>query len=502
MSSRGALTTLRRRALGVALLMCMVLFVGLTVAIYNRAFESTVDILLRTPSTGNQLKTESDVKVRGVNVGRVEDVSATGDGAELKLALQPDKARMLPANVSARLLPKTLFGERYVSLDAPQQPTPATLSSGDVIEQDRSHASMELETVLSDTLPVLQAVHPEELASTLNALDQALAGRGEPLGETLSQLNSYVDRLNPSVPDLRENLHQLVGVAETYEQAAPDVLQAMRNLTTTSRTLVDQRTNLQRLTSEVTGTSEDTEKFLRENRQNLIRLNKTGRPTLDILGKYAPAYPCFLNEMAQYVPRARQLFGEGTGEPGLHVTLEVSASRGKYVPNQDEPEFKDKRGPRCYNGVQAPEPFPEYPPDGPFQDGSVPPPASDSGREVQKHPDVGKVPPGNTGSTSPQSTSPQSTVPQSTSPQSGGFGAGAPSAGPLSAGPPSAGPPSAGPGAGTFRPVAGDVQNSPAERDLVSAVMAPSLGVARDDVPQWGSLLVGPVLRGAEVSYR
>ena len=99
MSSRGALTTLRRRALGVALLMCMVLFVGLTVAIYNRAFESTVDVLLRTPSTGNQLKTESDVKVRGVNVGRVEDVSATGDGAQLKLALQPDKARMLPANV-------------------------------------------------------------------------------------------------------------------------------------------------------------------------------------------------------------------------------------------------------------------------------------------------------------------------------------------------------------------------------------------------------------------
>lgn len=483
MSSRGALSTLRRRALGVALLMCMVLFVGLTVATYNRAFTSTVDVVLRAPSTGSQLKTESDVKVRGVNVGRVEDVSATGDGAELRLALQPDKAQMLPKNVSARLLPKTLFGERYVSLDPPPQPVKTTLSSGDVIQQDRSHASMELETVLSDTLPVLRAVHPEELASTLNALDQALAGRGKPLGETLSQLNSYVDKLNPSVPDLRENLHELVGVAETYDQAAPDVLEAMENLTTTSRTLVDQRENLQRLTSEVTGTSEDAEKLLRDNKKNLIRLNDSARPTLDVLAKYSPAYPCFLNEMVRYIPRARQLFGEGTNEPGLHVKLEVSASRGKYVPNRDEPEFNDKRGPRCYNNVPAPDPFPEYPPDGPFQDGSVPPPASDSGREVQKQPNVGRLEPGNADSTSPQSVSPQSMSPQSMST-------------------PLMSPRSTASGAGTFRPVAGDVRNTPAERDLVSAVMAPSLGVPQEEVPRWGSMLVGPVLRGAEVSYR
>ena len=44
--------------------------------------------------------------------------------------------------------------------------------------------------------------------------------------------------------------------------------------------------------------------------------------------------------------------------------------------------------------------------------------------------------------------------------------------------------------------------NSPAEQDLVSVLLAPQLGVDARQVPGWGSLLVGPVLRGAEVSYR
>ncbi|MCI2417092.1 MCE family protein [Saccharopolyspora sp. K220] len=447
MSTRGALTTtLRRRALGVAFLLCIALFISLTVAIYQKAFASSVDVLLKAASTGNQLLPESDVKVRGMVVGRVVSVTSTGDGAELRLALDPDRAEQLPSNVSARLLPRTLFGERYVSLELPEQAASTPLASGDVIEQDRTRAGIELEKVLADTMPVLQAVHPDDLAVTLNALDQALAGRGKPLGETLSQLNTYLDGLNPSVPDLQQNLQELVGVAQTYEQAAPDVLEALDNFSTTARTLVAQRANLTALTGQLTSTSGDLTTFLRDNRQNIIQLGESQRPTLDVLAKYAPEYPCFLQEMAEFVPRIRQAFGAGTGEPGLHITLEVTPHRGKYVPNQDEPEFADKRGPRCYNLVPQPDPVPEYPPDGPFKDGSVPPPAS-------RHSDSGLNPP-------------SAGEPASTSPQSATW------------------------------------VNSPAERDMVAMLLAPALGRDPADVPDWGSLLVGPVLRGAEVSYR
>ena len=460
MAARDGLTTLRRRVLGVALLACIAVFVATTVAIYRGALTSAVHVLLRTPRTGNQLKAQSDVKVRGVPVGQVTAVRATGDGANVELALQPDKAAVLPANATARLLPTTLFGPRYVSLQPPPQPSAARLSSGDVISQDRTSGSVELEQVLSDTMPVLQALHPDELASTLNAINQALAGRGRPLGETLSQLNSYVARINPSVPVLKEDLHQLVGVAQTYERAAPQVLQAMRNLTTTSHTLVTQRQNLNRLTSQLTTTSVDATKFLQDNRKNIIRLNNASRPTLDVLAEYAPEYPCLLGDLARFIPRVNDVAGVGTDEPGLHIKLEVTRQdRGKYKPGVDEPRWDDRRGPRCYDWFKGQ--FPQYPPDGPFRDGASVPP------DTRGLPPDGPAPPrlpNSAAGTAPQS----SAAPPGAQGATGGLG----------------------------------VANAPAERDLVADLLAPTLGARPAHVPDWSSLLVGPVLRGTQVSYQ
>lgn len=462
MSARGTFTTVRRRLMGLALLMSMVLFVSLTVAIYQKAFKPVVEVMLHAESTGNQLKPRSDVKVRGVRVGKVREITSTGDGARMRLALDPAKVDKIPANVSARLLPKTLFGERYVALQLPEDPATRHLSTGDVIGQDRTKAAIKLQKVFADTLETLEAVQPADLASTLNALSTALNGRGDQLGRTLSQLNTYLEGLNPSLPDLKRNLQELVGVAQTYDKAALDVLRALRNFTTNARTLVEQREDLDALTKQVTTTSGDAREFLRANRENLIRLGEAQRPTLDVLAKYAPAYPCFLRSMADSLPRMNELWGKGTNEPGLHITLEVTSDRGKYKPGVDEPAYRDKRGPRCYSFENPPQPFPQYPPDGPVKDGSSsPPPARTS--------ESGLNPPsGNEQYPSPSAAS----APASTSPQSASTGGGL------------------------------GLVNSPAERDFVSALMAPATGTPPREVPGWSSLLVGPLLRGAEVSYR
>ncbi|PRW62013.1 MCE family protein [Actinopolyspora mortivallis] len=462
MSRRGKANTVTRRLMGVALLMSMVLFVSLTVAVYRKAFEPAVEVRLRASSTGNQLNPRSDVKVRGMRVGEVREVDADGRRAVLELALEPDKAEKIPSNVTARLLPTSLFGSRYVSLSIPEEPARSSLSDGDVITQDRTEASVELQNVLSETLDVLRAVRPSKLASTLEALNSALDGRGEDLGRTLSRLNSYLEGFNPALPDLERSLRELVGVAETYEETAPDVLTALRDLTTTSKTLVEQRAALSELTERTTGTSDDLNGFLRENRENLIRINSSARPTLDVLAEYAPEYRCFLRDMAEFIPRIDRAFGKGTDEPGLHITLEITSDRGKYVPGRDEPVYGDQRGPRCYNFENAPSPFPQYPPDGPVKDGSYKPPPARTSNEGLNPPSGGEeyLPTGQRGEDAAASTAPQS---------AGG---------------------------------GGDLVNSVAEQKFIATVLAPSLGVEPGEVPDWSSLLVGPLLRGNEVSYR
>jgi virulence factor Mce-like protein len=435
---------LRYQVLGLAFLLVAALFIAFTLAVYNKAFTPVTLVKLETDRVGSQLRTGGDVKVRGMLVGEVRSVLAKGDHAELELALDPDKTNVIPKNVSARLLPKTLFGERYVSLQLPEAPVSpqGPIKAGDVIPQDRSSTAIELQKVLDDVMPLLQAVQPEKLSSTLTAVSTALEGRGKQLGQTLVQLSDYLGKLNPSLPDVKADITGLANVADTYDKAAPDLLQALSDLTTTSRTIVDQRAQLTDLYATVTAASVDLTSFLQVNKDNLIRLTTAVQPTLDVLAKYAPEYPCLLDQLAGEVAPAELAFGKGTTHPEVsRVTIEFAASRGKYLPGVDEPKYEDKRGPRCYPQVPKPGLWPQYPPDGAIKDGSSKP-----------------APP----------KSPPEELP------AGGGAVGGD----------------------------GSIVGSSYERDLIDLLASPALGTAPGDVPGWAGLLVGPLYRGAEVELK
>ena len=445
------MTTLRRRLLGLVLIAVLVGGVTLSIAMYDKAFTDTVDVKLEAGDIGNQLLEQSDVKVRGLIVGSVKSITAKADGAELTLALDPASANMIPANVSARFLPKTLFGERYVSLEIPQDASSSTLRGGDMIPEDRTSNAVQLSKALDDLMPVLQAVQPEKLSTTLTAISTALQGRGDTLGETLSQLGTYLDGLNPHLPELRQNLQQLAKFSDNLNSSAPDLVQTLDNLSTTSKTVVAEQQNLQALYGNVTAASQTLESFIRGNASNIISLSANARPTAELLAKYAPEYPCLFGNMASLVPVIDQALGKGTNQPGLHATVEVVVNRGPYKAGRDEPRFDDKRGPRCYDVKDFPQPFPEYPPEGPIKDGSKPTPGSRVASDGLQ--------------------------PANSAADAGGYNGGSGS-------------------------TAGNPANSTAEQDFLAQLVGPQVGIDADAVPSWGSLLVGPLYRGAEVTVR
>ena len=58
----------------------------------------------------------------------------------------------------------------------------------------------------------LPAADPADLNATLNTLATALEGRGSEIAETLTQLDGYLKKLNPSVPNLIAALTKLTQV--------------------------------------------------------------------------------------------------------------------------------------------------------------------------------------------------------------------------------------------------------------------------------------------------
>ncbi|QGV77630.1 MCE family protein [Streptomyces ficellus] len=408
--------TFRRRLAGVAFFLVPVLLVRLSVAVYDKEFSRDATVTVLTGSAGNEMHRGAEVKLRGVVIGEVRDIRSEGAGARLTLAVDPGHLARVPADVTARMLPTTLFGERFVALVPPTvNPSPRTLAAGATIPQDRSANAIELEQVLDRLLPLLTAVKPEKLSASLTAVAQALEGRGEQLGRTLVTLEAHLKRLNPHLPALNRDIAHLVEVSRVYGDAAPGVLDALTDFTTTSGTLAAQQAQLARLYGTTTTSARDLTAFLRGNRDTIIRLSAASRPTLELLARHSSSFPCTLRTLAGFVPAMDKALGKGTGEPGLHVNVRTVPSLGRYVPGKDRPVYDATGGPHCY---------------------AVP----------------------YTGRPAPAAA------------QAGDRGLGLP--------------------------------NSPQENQLVNELIAPGLKADPQSLPDWSTVLTGPVFRGAEVTLK
>ncbi|MGY2083847.1 MCE family protein [Blastococcus sp. SYSU DS0539] len=343
-SNRGAVV--RRRLQGLAFLVVLALLLGLAVATYQKAFTEVARVTLEADTVGNQLQEASDVKVRGVIVGDVREVRTGMGGAVIELAIKPEYLEQIPADVTARLLPKTLFGERFVSLELPEQPTAERLADGDVIGQDRSENAIELQRVIDGLLPLLQAVEPQDISYTLGAVADALRGRGDRLGANLAAVGEYAGELNTVLPQLQADISGLADFADTYESASDDLLAVLDNLAVTSTTLVDQSEQLRRTFTVGRSAGDVTAGFLEANERNIISLAETSRPVLGVFAEYSPVYPCLLDGLTRFNPMISEAFG-ADGDPALNLNIVVALPpRNPYLPG-DQPAYLDRSGPDC-----------------------------------------------------------------------------------------------------------------------------------------------------------
>ncbi|MDO0937674.1 MCE family protein [Streptomyces sp. DG2A-72] len=333
---------LRLRLYGVVFIAVLALLLSLSVAVYQQAFTPVVRITLEADSLGNQLDRRADVKLRGLLVGEVREVRADGTKATLDIALKPEHVSYIPADVHARLLPKTLFGEKYVDLVVPAGSSARSIRAGDVITQDRTRVGIELQQLLNDLLPLLRTVEPGELNATLSAFATALEGRGDRIGANLTRVEAYLRGLNPHLPSLKEDIARFADVAEVYGDAAPDLMRILRNTVTTSRTLVEQKDQLAAALTSTTTAADTADGFLDRTGDRLIALGRVSRPTLDLFARYSPQYPCLLDGLVRQEEASEEAFRGGK----MRITLEVVRQRPAYEPGE-EPHYGERSGPDC-----------------------------------------------------------------------------------------------------------------------------------------------------------
>jgi phospholipid/cholesterol/gamma-HCH transport system substrate-binding protein len=331
-----ALRRHREPLLGLAFLVVIALLITLSIADYRKAlpWQHGLDVTLSTPSAGLQLDPPAEVKFDGLIVGEVRKVTTDGQQAVLHIALNPADRHYIPQNVDAALLPKTLFGEKYVNLQLPATPSGTTIEAGDQIHQ--SAASVELSAIFNDLGPVLDTIRPDQLAPTLTALSQALSGRGAELGQNISLLHRYLAGFDPHIDELTDDLRLLAKTSNTYADAAPDLVALLDNTRAiSSQLLVPKQRSFADFLAETTASATETTSVLKQDGDQLIGLADRAEPPLAILGHYSSALPCLIKALYVGNGGLDHVFG-GPG-PYLKVSIDSLVANKPYTDPKDLP---------------------------------------------------------------------------------------------------------------------------------------------------------------------
>lgn len=326
------------KVLGIGFIALMIFFVWLTYAFFNKTFVSAEMVTLETSNSGQSLSVNGDVKLRGMIVGSIRSIDPVAGGVEMQLAMKPELIDRVPAGVTAEIVPKTLFGEKYINLIPPPGtgPDSESLKAGDVIT--RAEVPIEVEDLLNDFYPLLQAVEPADLSYTLTAMAQALEGRGEKLGDTLVTLNDYLRELNPDVPALVDSLVATGEVADVYARELPTIARFLENSVVTGNTLVEKRTELAAFFDEGTRLADTLRTFVDDNGDNLTALAAQQRRILAVSAKYSSTFPCFLGGMATSIERLDSVFKNRT----VHIDLKTLATQPTKYEEEENASVPDQ----------------------------------------------------------------------------------------------------------------------------------------------------------------
>lgn len=333
---------LKLRLVGAGGVVIVVSVIALFVAIYQQVFTPAVFVTVDAERSGLLMDPGARVKFRDVYVGDVREVRPIANGAQLTIALDAEQAQLLPADVTAQLLPTTLFGGKYVALSSVGS-TAAPIRAGDRIPT--SAVNVEANDVFQSLMGVLTAVRPAKMSATLGAIADTLRGKGGEIGRYITNLNRYLERINPSLPQLSDDLRAAPGVLDTYASATPDVVDTLDHLRVTSGTLVEQQAALQGFLLDLTGLAGNTQRFLTDTAPPLETMLSVLRPTTRMLASYSPQFTCLVQGLSE----GKKVFEGplGGSRPGANLTLSILPGLPSYKYPADLPVVAAANGPDC-----------------------------------------------------------------------------------------------------------------------------------------------------------
>lgn len=227
------------------------------------------------------LPDKAHVKLDGVRIGTVEEISAHEFTARVRMAIRHDVS--LPDGTRAELRQATPLGDVFVALHAPKDGGRA-LRPGEVIPLPATGAAASVEDTLAAMSTLVNGGGLGELKTIVTEVNAALNGRGPQTAHLLRELTTTLATLNARTAEIDRVLNSALALTTTATQRRGTIDAAFTDLTPAIKVLSDQTNRFTEVLTKVARAGDLGNQVLVQTRAEITGVLRDLGPVLDGFG--------------------------------------------------------------------------------------------------------------------------------------------------------------------------------------------------------------------------
>lgn len=278
----------------------VVVLVTATAAVAVRAsygaFSDDMKVHTSFARAGQALHPGSDVKYRGVNIGKVRSVRL--HDRRVQVVLQIHKTARIPTRTAASVRAKTLFGEKYIQLSVQGHDDPPYLRDGDAVRS--AGTGTEVDALVDGTDHLFRSVDVKELATLMDELTRAYQGEGTRVAALIDKSVGAAHAFNDTLDAQLRAIDSLQRFTREYRDIGPDINAISGNLNEFLPTFNAARADYERLLTTLTPFAEHLADFVEVNETDIDKIMDDGDNIVRVLSARKADISASIRGLARY----------------------------------------------------------------------------------------------------------------------------------------------------------------------------------------------------------
>ncbi len=237
------------------------------------------------------LKKGGDVKIKGVNFGRISGLGYEDGKAVITIRLTGDL--QVPGDVSARIRPESLLGENFLELRIPEGSTAPPIQSGHVITN--STKAVDINEFVDRMAGFVEGFEEDDFARNLSGVVQTLAENRERIDAMIQNLDKLAGDARAFMETNRESLDRTIQNLERI------TVSFGKNAPKTARSLDRVLSRLDKLTADLAQKSPNLAADLGETMKHLSEASEALPATLKELDSLSRRLHVTLNHVDRFL---------------------------------------------------------------------------------------------------------------------------------------------------------------------------------------------------------